>query len=167
MTPELVVEIVPVRSGALPEGLIVRCYAASRKEQIVLVLNGVRAQAVNIVLDPIVRTMPLDIPGVLYVDIGSIGLADILRTARLVFASTPNLRAAAEASGIARSRILPVGSAFLPGVEITVQEHAGTGTVVSNATSIPHGVIHKPGRSRLSAARRPAQDANSSARIGQ
>ena len=87
------VEIALTRSGAIPEDLIVRTYAASRFEPIALVLNGITARSVNAVLDPVVPTMPLDIPGVLYVDIKSNGRVwEMLRAARLVFASTPALR---------------------------------------------------------------------------
>ena len=47
MYPELLVEIALTRSGAIPEDLIVRAYAASRFEPIALILNGIAAQLVN------------------------------------------------------------------------------------------------------------------------
>ena len=118
MHPELLVEIALTRSGAIPEDLIVRTYAASRFEPIALMLNGITARLVNAVLDPVVPTMPLDIPGVLYVDISNGRVWEMLQAARLVFASTPALRDTAIASGVSKSRIRQAESAFLIPAEI-------------------------------------------------
>jgi hypothetical protein len=53
------------------------------------VLNGVSPQAVNAVLDPIVITMPLTIPGVLYFDIRqSEQLREAIASASQVYVAT-------------------------------------------------------------------------------
>ena len=108
MAPELLVEISSTRSGGVPAGLIVRAYKASRFQQIALVLNRVSAVQVNKVLDPVVQTMPLDIPGVIYVDVSDRPrLHHLLGTARMIVASTSWLRSAAFRAGLDISRTLP------------------------------------------------------------
>ncbi|OMQ43671.1 hypothetical protein BKP54_16740 [Ensifer sp. 1H6] len=64
-----VIEIMP-SSGRVPAELIEAGYRSSQYGLVVFVLNNVTYQAVNLVLDPVVKTMPLSIPGVLYVKIG-------------------------------------------------------------------------------------------------
>ncbi|MEI3855794.1 MULTISPECIES: hypothetical protein [unclassified Ensifer] len=57
-------------NGRLPAELIEAGYRASQYGLILFVLNNVTPEAVNLVLDPVVPTMPLSIPGVLYIKIG-------------------------------------------------------------------------------------------------
>ncbi len=64
-----VIEIMP-SNGRVPAELIEAGYRSSQYGLVVFVLNNVTPQAVNLVLDPVVRTMPLSIPGVLYIKIG-------------------------------------------------------------------------------------------------
>ncbi|MBM3094292.1 hypothetical protein GFB56_26470 [Ensifer sp. T173] len=64
-----VIEIMP-SNGRVPAELIEAGYRSSQYGLVVFILNNVTYQAVNLVLDPVVRTMPLSIPGVLYVKIG-------------------------------------------------------------------------------------------------
>ena len=112
MTPEILVEISLPRSGVVPADLIVAAYKASRFGQIALVLNRVSASLVNKVLDPVVPTMPLDIPGLVYIDISdSVRLGRLLCGARMLVASTPWLRTAAERAGLDVSRSLPSDTA--------------------------------------------------------
>ncbi|NTG05519.1 hypothetical protein [Rhizobium rhizogenes] len=63
-----IVEIA-VAQNEPPIDLIRETYRASECVAIALVLNGVSPQTVNAVLDPIVATMSLAIPGVIYLDI--------------------------------------------------------------------------------------------------
>ena len=64
-----VIEIMP-SNGRVPAELIEAGYRSSQYGLVVFILNNVTYQAVNLVLDPVVRTLPLSIPGVLYVKIG-------------------------------------------------------------------------------------------------
>jgi hypothetical protein len=56
-------------NGAPPVELIENCYRLSTACLVVFILNGVSPQTINMILDPIVPNLPLNIPGVLYVDI--------------------------------------------------------------------------------------------------
>jgi hypothetical protein len=116
MKPEILVEISLPRSGAIPAGQIIAAYKASRFEPVALVLNGVSAGSVNKVLDPVVPTLPLDIPGIVYVDIcDSARLGRLLCGARMLVASTPWLRTAAELAGLEVCRSLrPAPAAAKP-----------------------------------------------------
>ncbi|WP_113448027.1 hypothetical protein [Rhizobium cremeum] len=57
------------QAGALPEDLIVRSYRYSQYGAVAFILNGVTPTEINVILDPIVPTLPLGIPGVRYIDI--------------------------------------------------------------------------------------------------
>lgn len=70
MQARRVIEIVQ-SAGYLPAELILTGYWASQSGLVVFILNGVTPQAVDLVLDPIVVTLPMTIPGVLYVDVGT------------------------------------------------------------------------------------------------
>ena len=168
MYPELLVEIALTRSGAIPEDLIVRAYAASRFEPIALILNGIAAQLVNTVLDPIVPTMPLDIPGVLYVNMSSDGcMWDMLRAARLVFTSTLGFRSTAIASGVKKSRIRSAESAFLIPSEVKPSWHGSVQAArLMNVEQIPPAGTYEIVQRRLSLLRHEMQLAKSNPRIG-
>lgn len=64
-----VIEITAGPSGELPADLLIAAYRASQWDRIALVLNGVLPEDVDCILDPIVRTLPLDIPGLTYIDV--------------------------------------------------------------------------------------------------
>lgn len=68
MHVQSVIEITPT-DGHLPAAVIVSGYRSSQYGLVIFILNEVTAAAINLVLDPIVNTMPLSIPGVLYVQI--------------------------------------------------------------------------------------------------
>ena len=83
-----VVEIA-VEGGAVPAALIEKGYRASQRCPVVFVLNGVSPQVVNLVLDPVVPQLPLNIPGVVYVDIGDEErVRDAVLSARAILTST-------------------------------------------------------------------------------
>ncbi len=166
MHPELLVEIALTRSGAIPEDLIVRTYAASRFEPIALILNGITARLVNAVLDPVVPTMPLDIPGVLYVDISNGRVWEMLHAARLVFASTPALRDTAIASGVSKSRICQAESAFLIPAEIKPDRQSPKVGRESDIGQTPPAGTYEIVQRRLSLLRREIQHATAIPRIG-
>lgn len=63
-----VVEIERGSNGELPSDLIRLAYQASRRGQIVLVLNDVSPLDIDAEIDALVKTMPLNIPGLLYID---------------------------------------------------------------------------------------------------
>jgi hypothetical protein len=148
MTPEILVEISLPRSGAVPADQIVAAYRASRFGQIALVLNGVSAGAVNKVLDPVVPTLPLDIPGLVYIDItDSARLGRLLCGARMLVASTPWLRTAAALAGLEVSRSLAPDAAesWHTGKEV------GLRLVISPPASKPLAprLSRKPHRTRV------------------
>lgn len=64
-----VIEITAGPSGELPADLLIAAYRASQWDRIALVLDGVLPEEVDCILDPIVRTLPLDIPGLTYIDV--------------------------------------------------------------------------------------------------
>ncbi|QAY78087.1 hypothetical protein [Sphingosinicella sp. BN140058] len=74
--------------GGLPADLLRLAYRASRRGRILLVLHDVSAAEIDAELDALVREMPLDIPGLLYLratDIGS--LAEASSGASMIFVS--------------------------------------------------------------------------------
>ena len=97
-----VLEIVPESTGALPAGLLDAAYRASGVGYVMLVLRGVSPQAVDRVLDPLVsasRSWRLN--GVVYVDARDERfVCSAARRARIVMASTDDLRTAFEERGI-------------------------------------------------------------------
>lgn len=61
-----VVDITAEPAGCTLEELVVSAYRASRDGVVVLVLSGVSPAEVDRILDPVVPSMPLTIPGVRY-----------------------------------------------------------------------------------------------------
>ncbi|TCN31457.1 hypothetical protein [Sinorhizobium americanum] len=105
MQARSVIEIVESR-GRLPTELIVAGYWASQAGVVIYVLNGVTPQAINLVLDPIVTTLPLSIPGVLYVSLmDKARVCEALRCADEIYAATGIFRRLAVHYGIAPGRI--------------------------------------------------------------
>ncbi|MDX0408993.1 hypothetical protein GOL82_26205 [Sinorhizobium medicae] len=66
----IAMEIVRI-DGRLPVDLIMNGYRFSKYGSVAFILHEVTPQTVNRILDPIVPTMGLDIPGVRYIDIKS------------------------------------------------------------------------------------------------
>lgn len=84
----IILEITRQRDGSLPDRLIHLAYRASRRGCVVLALNGVSPFEVDAALDPLVGQMPLDIPGVVYRDVGDEpALSKALDSASMVFLS--------------------------------------------------------------------------------
>lgn len=69
MRAQAMIEIVASRDGRVPAELVCTAYRASVRGPIVLVLNGVCWQDVDRALDGLVVLLPLDIPGIVYVDV--------------------------------------------------------------------------------------------------
>ncbi|WOK35944.1 hypothetical protein [Sphingomonas sp. C3-2] len=65
-----VVEIVAGADGVLPTELVRTVYRASAEGLYVLALHGIDPVAIDHALDALVGTLPLNIPGVIYVDAG-------------------------------------------------------------------------------------------------
>jgi hypothetical protein len=145
MTPQILVEISLPPAGTVPAGRIMAAYKASRFGQIALLLNGVSAASVNKVLDPIVPTMPLDTPGLIYVDASDgTRLQRLFADARMLVASTAWLRAAAVRAGVKVSRSIPAERAAETDAERTT-----TLTLVVNPPPLqPLGAAKLPRKPR-------------------
>jgi hypothetical protein len=112
MQTRRVIEIVQ-SGGYLPAELILTGYWASQSGLVVFILNGVTPRAVDLVLDPIVVTLPLTIPGVLYVDVrDKTRVRDAVLFAEEIYAATRFFRRLAVRCGIASKLIAPVGMAI-------------------------------------------------------
>ncbi|WP_153064557.1 hypothetical protein [Agrobacterium sp. LAD9] len=70
----------------IPEELIVRGYRYSRFGTVAFILNEIKSDAVNRILDPVVPTLSLSIPGVQYIDIASARVNEIVVSAKTVVA---------------------------------------------------------------------------------
>ncbi|MQB07216.1 hypothetical protein DXT91_24350 [Agrobacterium tumefaciens] len=70
----------------IPEELIVRGYRYSRFGTVAFILNDIKSDVVNRILDPVVPTLSLSIPGVQYVDIASARVDEIVASATTVVA---------------------------------------------------------------------------------
>ncbi|PDT50574.1 hypothetical protein [Sinorhizobium fredii] len=102
MRARSVIEIVE-SDGRLPAQLIVAGYWASQAGLVIFILNGVTAQMINLVLDPIVNTLPLSIPGVLYVDIkDEARVNEAVLSAEKIYAASRAFRRLANYHGVAR-----------------------------------------------------------------
>ncbi|MEJ6844824.1 hypothetical protein [Sinorhizobium fredii] len=116
MQARSVIEIVE-SGGRLPTELIVVGYWASQAGVVVFVLNGVAPQAINLVLDPIVTTLPLSIPGVLYVSINDKArVREAVRCADEIYAATRTFRRLTALYGIAPRLVRSVVTA-VPSLE--------------------------------------------------
>lgn len=68
--------------------LLHTAYRASRRGRILLILNGVSTESIDEILDPLVATMPLDIPGLRYVSADNRAVVnDAVREADIVFSA--------------------------------------------------------------------------------
>lgn len=85
----IILEITRTQNGALPDRLLQLAYRASQRGRILLLLNGISPFEVDAAIDPIVRQLPLDIPGLLYSDALDEGsIRDALSHAAMVFLSS-------------------------------------------------------------------------------
>ena len=97
-----VVEIA-ANNGQPPVNLIQNCYRLSTACLVVFILNGVSPQTINLILDPIVPSLPLDIPGVLYVDISDEArVRQSVLSSRTILARTKTFQRVVERYGLAR-----------------------------------------------------------------
>ncbi|MBB4189121.1 hypothetical protein [Sinorhizobium terangae] len=79
--------------GLLPAAVIITAYRASRYGLVVFVLNDVAPAAIDVILDPVVSTMPLSIPGVLYVHMSDEArVCQAVTSAETVYAATEAFR---------------------------------------------------------------------------
>lgn len=84
----IVMEIVE-EHGEIPADLIVKGYRFSQYGAVAFILHGIDARAVNRILDPVVPSMSLAIPGVTYIDIKKIDeVRDAIYSARTVVAKS-------------------------------------------------------------------------------
>ncbi|NRP73086.1 hypothetical protein ILFOPFJJ_03985 [Ensifer psoraleae] len=112
MQTRSVIEIVE-SGGRLPTELIVAGYWASQAGLVAFVLNGVTPQAINLVLDPIVTTLPLSIPGVLYIDISDrTRVREAVMCAEEIYGASKIFRHLTDCYGIAPSLVLSVAVAI-------------------------------------------------------
>ena len=96
-----VLEVGRQPDGALQGGLIAAAYRASLAAPVLLVLDRVSPAEVDEVLDDVVRSSPLNRPGVRYADVDDdatvLGAA---KRARRIFASSDCFRAKLETRGL-------------------------------------------------------------------
>lgn len=84
----IILEITRQPDGSLPDRLLSLAYRASQRGCVMLALNGISPFEVDAALDPLVEEMRLDIPGVIYRDVGDENaLSEALGSASLVFLS--------------------------------------------------------------------------------
>lgn len=101
----IILEITRRQNGALPDRLLNLAYRASQRGRIMLLLNGISPFEVDAALDPLVRQLPLDIPGLLYSDALDEGaLRKALSHAAMVFLSARTAHRHPALRAIARSR---------------------------------------------------------------
>ncbi|HEV7321399.1 MAG TPA: hypothetical protein VGO04_22575 [Ensifer sp.] len=92
MYVQSVIEIAET-DGQLPVEIIIKGYRLSQKRLTVFILNEVTPAAVNRVLDPVVPTLPLLIPGVLYVKMSDgARVREAVEAAEVVYAATAMFR---------------------------------------------------------------------------
>lgn len=113
MCVQAVIEITSSSDGRLPARLLSEAYRASDCGMIILILNGVAPVAVDGLLDHVVASLPLSIPGVLYVDAGDEAAVDgaLCRTG-IVFVATSRLLRRAWGSEMDRKVFMPVDLAL-------------------------------------------------------
>ncbi len=108
MHVQSVIEIAQT-DGRIPVEIIIKGYRLSQKRLTVFVLNEVTPAAVNRVLDPVVPTLPLLIPGVLYVKISDDArVREAVETAEVVYAATSLFRDLLTGYGILPGLLRPV-----------------------------------------------------------
>ncbi|WP_265518339.1 hypothetical protein [Nitratireductor luteus] len=126
-------------NGRLPARLIEASYQASQDGLVALVLRDISPQTVNLILDPIVPSLPLNIPGVLYIDADDeTRVREAVLSAEIIFAATADFRAMVCRWGVAPRMIVPVSHAHRHGHDIARRMGDSRGqSGVCDATSAP------------------------------
>lgn len=113
----IILEITRQCDGSLPGALIALAYRASQRGRVMLALNGVSPFEVDAALDPLVEQMSLDIPGVVYRDVGDeCALSQALNDASMVFLS-PDMARRYRRIGPCAKKGYPPPAAALPILE--------------------------------------------------
>lgn len=95
--------------GMLPAAVIITAYRSSRHGLVVFVLNDVAPAAIDVILDPVVSTMPLSIPGVLYVQISDEArVSQAVTSAETIYVATEAFRNLAVSYGASPRNIRSV-----------------------------------------------------------
>ena len=75
----------------LPVNLIVKGYRYSRHGAVAFILNEIKPELVNRILDPVVPTMSLNIPGVHYIDIkAGVRVHEVLLSSKAIIMLSPH-----------------------------------------------------------------------------
>lgn len=134
MRPVAIVEIMLRPDGRPPSDLIRTIYRASEGGQYICALRGVDWHMMNKVLDPLVATMPLTIPGILYVDIeNESAIRQAILSTDLMLAISSQFRAMGEALGFQRH----AGTMIVPGFYRLVGPLAATGGNSPDRPQVP------------------------------
>jgi len=89
MSFRIAIEISAIQ-GAYASSKIIRSYRYSRFGFVAMILNGVSPKEINKILDPVVPTLSLNIPGVKYIDImAEMAVIYAISSARTIFFQTP------------------------------------------------------------------------------
>ena len=113
MYVQAVIEIAPHTDGKMPRKLIWEAYRASVRGLVVFALRDTEPSAVDRILDDIVQLMPLNIPGVKYVDANDENaLLKAVQVSELIFAKTDRFRTLITVSKIDPSLVWPVELGF-------------------------------------------------------
>lgn len=100
------IEISKGCDGRMPSIVIEQAYRLSRAGSVFLVLNGIIAQDVNRILDAVVPTMPLHIPGVLYIAMADTKkLHEVIDAAPAIYAASHVFRHFVAAHGYRRKLV--------------------------------------------------------------
>ncbi|WP_156943366.1 hypothetical protein M728_000141 [Ensifer sp. WSM1721] len=107
-----VIEIADTK-GIVPVQLILAGYWASQDRLVAFILNGVTPQSIDLVLDPIVSTLPILIPGVLYIDIrDKARVCEAVQSAEEIFAASRTFRRLTVYYGARQGIVRPVTAAI-------------------------------------------------------
>lgn len=110
MAIQAVIELV-LRHGCVAfQPLLHHIYRSSAHGIIVLVLNDISPDAIDDSLDPVVKQLPLTIPGLRYFVPGQVNLPAAIYEANLIFAATISFQRWLVGLGIDSSAVLPLHS---------------------------------------------------------
>jgi hypothetical protein len=129
-----VLEITPT-NGQLPAAMIIAAYRASQYGVVVFILSDTTPAAINAILDPVVGTMALSIPGVIYIHVSDeLRVSQAVNSTEAVYFATEAFRNLAVGYGAAPGNIrsicssqfalssVCIGEAFPPN-ESSASEH--------------------------------------------
>lgn len=143
-----VIEIMTDPVGGFPAELLRSLYRASDQGMLALALERFDPDSVDAILDDIVSLLPLDIPGVLYVDAGNDeALRSLIRSAVRVFVFSPRFRFRIEKFGVDPRLVWTVSSAeeLLSQLSVDQLVHPGE----THSASRPAQVRSRPGESSV------------------